>query len=327
VDEPKITIQNMASTRKRCSWIHDSLMINPQGQVRACCRRQPGVLGNIYENTLEEIFNGALVKHFRQQEIDGTLPCLKGCDLEQKPQVPDHVDSDYHTDLAHLLIEFGEFCNVRCVMCIQDHGSRLELDPETIIKNVGVPKSCRVWLLGGEPMVLKSARGFFDHCVANGTKVDIATNGTAITEQMAAKIALHCGIIYFSLNAATREIHEIVNVGSQFDKVLRNIRRVIQAKQELHGTAAIVGHMTIVKQNIHEIPLFVRKRAEFGFEFLHFGFDGSVPGLLAEDPEMKERLASELRSAIEEDSRSPPIPDPKHPRVRAQRLLRLLNLA
>lgn len=319
----------MASTRKRCSWIHDSLMINPRGEVRACCFRQPGVLGNIYENTLEEIFNGAIVKKFRQQEIDGTLPCLQHCNLEQKPQVPDHVDSDYHSDFSNLLIEFGEFCNVRCVMCThQDHVSRVELDPETLIKNVEVPKSCkRVWLLGGEPMVLKSARAFFDHCVANGTKVSIATNGTAMTEQMAAKIVLHCGIVYFSLNAATKEIHEIVNVGSQFDKVLRNIRRVIQAKQELHGNVAIVGHMTIVKQNMHEIPLFVRKRAEFGFEFLHFGFDASVPGLLSADPQMKERLASEFRSAIEEDSRIPPLPDPNHPRIQATRLLHVLNLA
>jgi len=318
----------MVGSRKRCSWIHDSLMINPRGEVSACCRQQPGVLGNIYENTLEEIFNGDRIKRFRRQEIEGTLHCVKGCNLTQRPQVPEHVDGDYHTGLANLLIEFGEFCNVRCVMCVQDHDSRVELDAEKLIQNIEIPKSCgRVWLYGGEPLVLKSAKRFFDHCAASGTKASFITNGTAITEQMAAKIALHCKIVGFSLNAATKEIHETVNVGSQFDRVLRNVRRVIDAKQELNGQVAIMGHMTIVKQNLHEIPLFIGKRAEFGFEYLSFGFDHSVPGLLAKDPKMKERLASEVRTALAEDAKLAPIKKShEHPRIESSRL-RLLDLA
>jgi MoaA/NifB/PqqE/SkfB family radical SAM enzyme len=315
--------------RKRCSWIHDTLVINPRGEVSACCHQQPGVLGNIYENTLEEIFNGARLKEFRQQEIDGTLHCLEKCYIPQNPRVPDHVNGDYHSDLQNLLIEFGEFCNVSCVMCPQDHGSRLELDPAKLVKNIEIPKSCnRTWLWGGEPLVLKSARDYFEHCIANGIKVNILTNGTAMSEQMAAKIAVHCGIIRFSINAATREIHEIVNVGSQFDRVLRNIGRVVQAKQELNGNVVIVGHMTLVKQNIHEIPLFIRKREELGFEYLDFNFDAKiVPRLLSEDPEMRKRLASEIQAAIEEDTRIPPTPAPNQlPRIDASGL-RVLGLS
>jgi MoaA/NifB/PqqE/SkfB family radical SAM enzyme len=298
----------MADSRKRCSWIHDALNINPRGDVSACCHQQPGVVGNIYQNTLQEIYEGDLLKQFRQQEIDGTLPCLKTCTLKQRAQVPDHVNGDYHTNLKNLLIEFGEFCNIACVMCTQDHGSRVELDPETIVKNIEIPKSrVKVTFFGGEPTILKSAKRFFDHCAAHGTKVSFITNGTAITEEMAAKIALHCLHINFSLNAATREIHEIVNVGSQFDRVLRNVQRVIQAKQRFKSNVVISGHMTIVAQNVHEIPLFIRKRAEFGFECLNFGFDHRVPALLSKDPAMKERLASDVRAAIEEDFSSPPI--------------------
>lgn len=317
----------MADGRKRCSWIHDSLMINPRGEVSACCHHQPGVFGNIYQNTLQEIFNSDRLQQFRQQEIDGTLPCVEGCTLPQKAAVSEQVLGDYHADLRRLIIEFGEFCNIQCVMCTQDHGSRLELDPETIVKNIEIPKSCEaVTFFGGEPMILKSAKRFFDYCAAHGTKVSFITNGTAVTEEMAAKIAVHCRNINFSLNAATKEVHEIVNVGSNFDRVLRGVRRVIQAKQRLNGKVSISGHMTIVAQNLHEIALFIRKRTEFGFEYLNFGFDYTVPAVLAKDPAMKERLAADVRAAIEDDSRIPPLRKPNwQPRIDVARL-RMLEL-
>lgn len=299
----------MEDSRKRCSWIHDSLMVNPRGDVSACCHQQPGVVGNIYQNTLREIFNGDRLKQFRLQEIEGNLPCVKTCTLPQKPEVPGS-SSDYDADLRHLLIEFGEFCNIACVMCTQDHASRLELDPDAIVKNIDIPKALAVTFFGGEPTILKSANRFFDHCAAHGAKVRFITNGTAITEEMAAKIAQHCLAIAFSLNAASKEVHEIVNAGSKFERVLRNVRRVIDAKRRLDTNVVITGHMTIVAQNLHEIPQFIRKRAEFGFEFLNFGFDWRVSAILSKDPQMKERLASDVRAAIEEDPGTPPFRKP-----------------
>jgi MoaA/NifB/PqqE/SkfB family radical SAM enzyme len=282
------------------SWLHDTMTITPTGDVYACCHHQPGVVGNVYTNTLEEIFNGDRIQEFRQQEIDGTLPCLKGCTLVQKDSVKDDIRGDYHSDLLGLGIEFGERCNIACVMCTQDHKSTLELDPETLLRNVEIPKSCgKVEFYGGEPLVLKSAKLFFDHCAEAGTKAGFITNGTAISEVMAAKIARHCWSIFFSLNAASKEIHEAVNVGSRFDKVLRNVGRVVQAKKDLDGKVLIGGHMTIVEANLHEIGQFIAKREEFGFECINFGYDWRVPILLAREPKLKAQLATEAKAAVE----------------------------
>ena len=52
----------------------------------------------------------------------------------------------------------------------------------------------------------------------------------------------------------------------------------------------IVGHMTIVVENVHEIPDFIRKRDEFGFEHINFGYDKKVPPYLADNPELKDEL-------------------------------------
>src|SRR6202034_3684918 len=98
-----------------------------------------------------------------------------------------------------LQIEFGQKCNVRCIMCTQNHTSKVELDGETLVNNIEIPRSCGpIILQGGETLILDSAKQFFDHTAASGGKVSILTNGTAISEVMAEKIALHCQYISFS---------------------------------------------------------------------------------------------------------------------------------
>jgi radical SAM protein with 4Fe4S-binding SPASM domain len=277
--------------RKRCTWVHDTLYIKENGDVFPCCHLQPGNIGNIYKTSLKAIYNDERVKAFRQQEIDGTLKCMKTCNLPQVSPVEPALEHDYDQDLKRLMLSFGEKCNIRCIMCSQNHDSRVELTDEVILNNIEIPKSRpTVTLLGGEPLVLKSAKQFIDHWAGHGAKMALLTNGTALSEEMARKIAANFSFISFSLNAATQEIHEIVNAGSRFDKVIRNVGRMIEAKKELKTKVVIVGHMTIVVENVHEIPEFIRKKDEFGFEFINFGYDKKVPFYLSDNPEMKEEL-------------------------------------
>jgi hypothetical protein len=66
-----------------------------------------------------------------------------------------------------------------------------------------------------------------------------------------------------------------------------------------------MGHMTIVRENIHELPLFIRKFREFGFDGVDFGYDASVPKMLRFQPLRKRRLRREVQQALAEcDDRS-----------------------
>jgi len=291
----------MTERARRCSWVHDTLFINRRGDAYACCWSKPGVVGNINDETLEQIYYGERIQKFRQEEIDGTLACAKTCKYLQHP-LKDDLTPDYHNNLHYLLISFGHACNIACVMCGQDHKSRLELDSDTVIRNIELPKSLySVSLYGGEPLVLKSARKYFDHCAAHGVKVSMVTNGTAINKEMANKIALHCSSITVSLNGASREIHERVNVGSRFDKVLKNVGLLVDAKKTLKGEVLIIGHMTIVEQNVHEVAQFINKGRQFGFEGLNFSFDLKVPKFLAKDPALKKQISTEVKAALDGD--------------------------
>ena len=59
-----------------------------------------------------------------------------------------------------------------------------------------------------------------------------------------------------------------------------------------------LGHMTIVVENVHEIPEFIRKKDEFGFEYINFGYDKKVPAYLADNPEVKEELIRGIQVEI-----------------------------
>jgi hypothetical protein len=58
--------------------------------------------------------------------------------------------------------------------------------------------------------------------------------------------------------------------------------------------------MTIVQENIHEIPQFIRKRAEFGFEYINFGYDLGIVQWLADNPGIKTELATAVQAAFVE---------------------------
>ena len=61
--------------------------------------------------------------------------------------------------------------------------------------------------------------------------------------------------------------------------------------------------MTLVVENLDELPLFIDKREEFGFEWINFGYDRKVPPLLAADPERKSRLQAATLRSIERGDR------------------------
>ena len=126
------------------------------------------------------------------------------------------------------------------------------------------------------------------------------SNGLLINEEWAAKIAKFSDFLYVSLNAASKETHELVNRGSRWEKVLAGVVRVQQARQRYQSSVAIVGHMTIVPPNIEEIADFVRKFKTFGFDRINFGFDASVPRLLDADSALRARLRSNIENALKE---------------------------
>jgi len=143
-----------------------------------------------------------------------------------------------------------------------------------------------------------------DYLNKNNFGYTLLTNGLLINDENAKQLVLNAKVISISINAATQSTHEAVNKGSDFYKILKNIQTIILYRENFKTELVLFGRMTLVKQNLHEIPLFIKKYKSFGFDKINFGFDNpSVPNFLNKNTNFKEKLKKEIIFILEEASK------------------------
>jgi len=284
-----------------CPFLWDSVFIDPQGNVYACCHKKPSVIGNINRETLRTIYNNATIQELRRKSLAGELECYDKCSLIDKEGgqgAPKRAAFDYSADLRKLKIEFGELCNISCIMCWQDHKSKTVLDHKKLMENVDLGPFRSIEIQGGEPLAIPNARAFYEYLASRNKEPFFLTNGLLISDEWAEKIALNSSFIYISLNAATKKTHELVNRGSKWDVVLKNIQKLREARQAHKTGLKISGHMTIVMNNVREIPLFISDFRKFGLDMIDFGYDKNMPEHLRRYPFSKILLKREIYRAV-----------------------------
>ena len=285
------------NARTFCPRLWEEFFIERDGKVYACCNHGPSELGSLHSSSLTQIANGDTLRNFRAQSLQGQLNCYSGCKLLADNRL-DEVVSSVNRDYARyrrLKILFSESCNIACIMCWQDHTDRQRLTADLLIQQVDLTPFESVELQGGEPLVIADARRFFDYAALKGKAVSFLTNGLSISDEWAKKIALHSRLVHFSLNAATKETHEVVNAGSSWEKVWRNIERVKEWRRVLNSRLRLLGHFTIVAANVHEVSLFIRSFYN-SFDEVSFFYDGSVIDFLEERPGLRSSIAEELET-------------------------------
>ncbi len=288
-----------------CSYLWDGVYINRSGEVFACCHQKPKPYGNIHDAPLREVVNSKAAMRLRSDSIHGELSCYPNCNLLDKthsvPWGHEGVRIDYHS-LKKLHISFGEACNIRCKMCDnpQRHAANpILLDPELVIRNVDLSPFTTIMIRGGEPLVIRECLEYIDHLEEVGKRYTVLTNGLAISEERAGRLARFAHSVIVSLNGATKQGHESVNIGSRFERVLENIQRMRRARDLIGSKLIIAGHMTITTSNLHEIPLFLRNFRVLGFDRVNFGYvKETVPLYLAEHPQFAAELKKETTEAI-----------------------------
>lgn len=291
-------------TIRYCHHLWEEIFINHLGDVYACCHYMPEIVGNIYKNSLEEIWNSKRMKICRKRCLRGALHCRRACYI-----APRHYDLSETPTLEVPLSRlwkvwflFGERCNISCIMCPQrgQDKSIPVLEFEKIKDKIPTDHITSVVIQGGEPLFMPSAMKAFQFYGEKGCEVGFISNGTIMNERIAQMIAMYSKSYNVSLNAATKETHEKINRGSCFEKVLANIAMVKRTAKALGKDLKILLHMTIVPENIHEIALFARKAKEFGADMIEFGYDASVMKLMKKNPSLRARLAKEVSDALKD---------------------------
>lgn len=159
-----------------------------------------------------------------------------------------------------LNISITHKCNLRCTYCshfTSPGDVPHDLPAEewlTFFEELNRCAVMDVTLGGGEPFIRKDLKEIIQGIVRNRMRFSILTNGTLITDEMAAFIAStgRCNYVQISLDGATAEIHDICRGKGNFHRALEGIKTI-----QNHGIHLTV-RVTLNKYNVRNIEEIAR---------------------------------------------------------------------
>jgi radical SAM protein with 4Fe4S-binding SPASM domain len=166
----------------------------------------------------------------------------------------------------HLDIESTNNCNLKCTMCTRNFMKEkigfMKWDLyKKIIDEAAKHKLPSIKLnYRGEPLMHPDLIKMVKYAKNNGIiEVQFNTNGLLLDEEISREL-IKAGIdrIIFSFDGATKETYEKIRTGSNFEKVMGNIKRFVDIKN-LMGKKRPCTRIQMVKtkENVHEINKFI----------------------------------------------------------------------
>ncbi len=288
-----------------CPDLWNGFALNRRGDVFNCCHLKPFRIGNIHDTELRKLVNTPEMREYRRKSLNGELECFHRCNLVQENVSPKDFNTKTeveYDDLRRLHISFGEACNIRCVMCNHPERHAREsviLDSSVVEENIDITPFEDILIQGGEPLFIKSCLDYMAYLETMKKKYILLTNGLLIDKTMAHRLANNAKIVSISINAATKETHEAINVGSDFGRVLSNIEKLRRAREQADSSMILCGRMTLTVDNLDEIPMFLTQYRAMGFDVINFGYDrNTVPSYLDDNQGFKKTLRKKIMRSL-----------------------------
>jgi len=170
-------------------------------------------------------------------------------------------------------------CNLRCRMC------PVSLRPESqpgqppalmdmavftrLIEQFGGIEELHLQGLG-EPLMHPRFFEMVAHAAQRGIRVSTNTNMTLMTDARAAEcVASGLHTLHASLDGAHAASYEAIRLRASFDKVMRNLRRLMAARRAAGSMLPQVKLVAVVmRMNLEELPALVRLAGDEGVESL-----------------------------------------------------------
>jgi glycosyltransferase involved in cell wall biosynthesis/MoaA/NifB/PqqE/SkfB family radical SAM enzyme len=181
-------------------------------------------------------------------------------------------------------------CNMRCIMC-EEHsphsplqlqrkaeGRPRRLMPIELIERViadAAPHGLREVIPStmGEPLLYDHFEDILTMCSKYNVKLNLTTNGTFPrlgAESWAKQIVPVTSDVKISWNGATKETQEAIMLGSNWEKVLSNVRTFIEIRDK-HASCGgnrcrVTFQLTFLEANVHELADIVALAIELGVD-------------------------------------------------------------
>lgn len=178
-----------------------------------------------------------------------------------------------------LQIEITKRCNLRCEMCkgifesqelinSEDKKEKIDLSPvefRYILKKV--PDRSHInFTGGGEPFLHPQFKKILKIAKKADKKIVMTSNGTLLNKELAKYLVdLNIDNITFSIDGATAETFEDIRKGADFEKVLQNMRRLIEIRKRKNSSYPQIRiNFMGMRKNIEEFPRLVEMAGELG---------------------------------------------------------------
>ena len=168
-------------------------------------------------------------------------------------------------------------CNLHCAMCAIDlrkdlpaDGKPAEMSFEDFCRLLdGFTGAEELHLQGlGEPLLHADFFRMVRYAVERGLFVSTNSNLTLLTEARAAEcVSSGLGALHISVDGASAAVYENIRHGASFAKVLRNIRRVVDAKRAAGAASPQLRIVTVLmRANLEELEGIVALAHDHGVE-------------------------------------------------------------
>jgi radical SAM protein with 4Fe4S-binding SPASM domain len=261
---------------KFCQTPFDTLQINHDGDVQLCdCQmHMPYTIGNIFKNSLEEIWSNSEAELVRQSVFDGDFTyCSWSCVRLNQPLAdrPDTIPVVRNFPKI-IKLDLDLSCNLKCPSCRE--AVIIEKNSDKIQKQVQLFEEIKQWALSnptqsitviplgsGEIFASHSGQKFLESLrdyPHRNLKLHITTNGTLITKNkdLLDNIKHLIKICVVSIDAATPETYAKVRGG--------NWTELMAGLEYMHSIHKPMNLRYVVQQNNwHEILEFAELAKKF----------------------------------------------------------------
>ena len=173
--------------------------------------------------------------------------------------------------LLSMEIEFSRDCNFRCAYCyVEDRSagpdelSRDEI--REVLIQAGELGARKIIVLGGEPSIYPHLVEMLDFLVGRGFAVEMFTNGSGVTPELARVLASHRVRVVVKMNSRDEAVQDrLAGKKGAFriiGQALDNLRGAGYPSQELFLAASTI----ICRQNLDELPALWQWLREQGIE-------------------------------------------------------------
>ena len=171
------------------------------------------------------------------------------------------------TQLNKIYIEPTVDCNLDCITCFRNDWDQPigRMNDETFAIILEGLKSLdpipSVYFGGiGEPLFHSKTIRWVEAVKKLGVKVELITNGTTLTERKSRElIDSGLDVLWVSIDGASPETYSDVRLGSEYPKIVRNLKRLHKMRKPSHYPKPDIGIAFVaMKRNIKDLPKVIK---------------------------------------------------------------------